>query len=175
MPGSSGIGSPLRTGIFWPCPTPDHPGTPRLFLDRFATEDGRARFHPVEYRGAAEQPDETYPLTLTTGRVMAQYQSGTQTRRVASLVEAEPDAFVEIHVETARGLGIAQGEIVRLTTRRGQADLKARLSRAIRLDTLFVPFHWGGHRPRPTCSPTRRSTRCPAFPSSRSARFAPSH
>lgn len=131
-------------GVFWPCPTEDHPGTPRLFLDRFATEDGRAVFHPVTYAGAAEQPDDDYPLVLTTGRVVSQYQTGAQTRRVAELVAAEPVAFVQLHPDTARGLGIAEGERVRVTTRRGSAELAARLSRDIRLDVLFVPFHWGG-------------------------------
>jgi assimilatory nitrate reductase catalytic subunit len=131
-------------GVFWPCPSADHPGTPRMFLDRFATDDGRARFHPVEHRPAAELPDEDFPYFLTTGRVLAQYQSGTQTRRVAELNAAEPEPFVEIHPETARGLRIAEGDLVILTTRRGRAVVKARLSRDIRFDTLFVPFHWGG-------------------------------
>jgi assimilatory nitrate reductase catalytic subunit len=130
-------------GVFWPCPSADHPGTPRMFLDRFATEDGRARFHPVEHRSAAELPDEDFPYFLTTGRVSTQYQSGTQTRRVAELKAAEPEPFVEIHPETARGLRIAEGDLVVLTTRRGRAFVKARLSRDIRFDTLFVPFHWG--------------------------------
>jgi assimilatory nitrate reductase catalytic subunit len=129
-------------GVFWPCPSTDHPGTPRMFLDRFATEDGRARFHAVEHRSPGELPDAEFPYVLTTGRVLTQYQSGTQTRRVAELDAAEPEAFVEIHPETARGLQIADGEPVVLTTRRGQAVVKARFSRDIRFDTLFVPFHW---------------------------------
>lgn len=131
-------------GVFWPCPGIDHPGTPRMFLDRFATPDGRARFHPIEYRGPAEQPDDDYPMYLTTGRVMAQYQSGTQTRRVAALRKAQPEAFVEIHPAMAKNFGIAENDAVRLTTRRGNAVMKARLSAAIRMDTLFAPFHWGG-------------------------------
>jgi assimilatory nitrate reductase catalytic subunit len=131
-------------GVFWPCPSLDHPGTPRMFLDRFATEDGRARFHAVEHRPAAEIPDEDFPYVLTTGRVLAQYQSGSQTRRVAELNAAAPEPFVEIHPETARGLRIAEGDLVILTTRRGRAIVKARLTRDIRFDTLFVPFHWGG-------------------------------
>jgi assimilatory nitrate reductase catalytic subunit len=133
-----------ENGMFWPCPSADHPGTPRMFLDRFETEDGRARFHPIEHRPAAELPDETFPYILTTGRVLAQYQSGTQTRRVAELNAVEPEPFVEIHPETARGLRIAEGDLVILTTRRGRAIVKARLTRDIRFDTLFVPFHWGG-------------------------------
>ena len=74
-----------REGVFWPCPTPEHPGTPRMFADSFATPDGRARCLVVEHVGAAEQPDADYPVHLTTGRVLAQYQSGAQTRRVAAL------------------------------------------------------------------------------------------
>jgi assimilatory nitrate reductase catalytic subunit len=131
-------------GVFWPCPTPEHPGTRRMFAERFGTEDGRARFHPIEYRGAAEQPDGDFPLLLTTGRVLVQYQSRTQTGRVASLVAAEPDSFVEIHPDTARDLRIADGAPMRVATRRGEVVLKARHSRSIRMDTLFVPFHWAG-------------------------------
>jgi assimilatory nitrate reductase catalytic subunit len=131
-------------GIFWPCPSPDHPGTPRLFLDRFATEDGRARFHAVEPTASAELPDEAFPYFLTTGRLLVHYNSGAQTRRNRELCEAAPEPFVEIHPGTAKTLRIDDGDLVSLTTRRGRAVMKARLSRDIRLDTLFVPFHWGG-------------------------------
>lgn len=131
-------------GIFWPCPDENHPGTPRLFLDRFGTEDGRARFHAVAFQPAAEQPDDEYPLYLTTGRVMAQYQSGTQTRRVAGLKAAAPEAFVQIHPSMAQTYGITSGDEVILTTRRGSAVMKAQLTPSIRLDTLFVPFHYAG-------------------------------
>ena len=131
-------------GVFWPCPTTLQPGTPRLFLDRFATPDGRARFHPVEYRPPAEVPDAEYPMYLTTGRVMAHYQSGSQTRRVAALRNAAPEPFVEIHPAAARGFGIAANDTVRLITRRGSAVMRAHLTPAIRMDTLFSPFHWGG-------------------------------
>ncbi|HUQ92711.1 MAG TPA: molybdopterin dinucleotide binding domain-containing protein [Bryobacteraceae bacterium] len=131
-------------GVFWPCPSEDHPGTPRLFLDRFATADGLARFHPVEYRPPAEEPDSEYPLYLTTGRVLAHYQSGTQTRRVARLVESSPGSFVQIHPSMAHGYGIADGDCVRLVTRRGSARFIAQLTNSIRMDTLFAPFHWGG-------------------------------
>jgi assimilatory nitrate reductase catalytic subunit len=131
-------------GMFWPCPDEQHAGTPRMFLDRFATPDGRAKFHPVEHRDPAEKPNRDYPYTLTTGRVLVHYQSGAQTRRVTELNAAEPEPFVEMHTETARTLGIAAGDFVRLTTPRGGAVLRARMTRDIRLDTFFVPFHWGG-------------------------------
>ncbi|MBV8588657.1 MAG: molybdopterin-dependent oxidoreductase, partial [Acetobacteraceae bacterium] len=152
-------------GVFWPCPNEDHPGTPRLFQDRFATEDGRARFHPVEHRGPAEEPDQTYPYFLTTGRVLTHYQSGAQTRRVPELAAAEPEPFVEIHPDTAGVLGIAAGDTVRLTTRRGSAEMKARLTRDIRRDTLFAPFHWGG------CGSANRLTHGALDPISRIPEF----
>ena len=132
-----------ENGVFWPCPDEQHSGTPRMFLDRFATPNGRARFVPVQYRPAAEEPDGEYPFYLTTGRMMLHYQSGTQTRRTGELRDAAPHAFVEIHPALARRYGIAENDRVRLTTRRGTALVHARLTTTIRLDTLFVPFHWG--------------------------------
>ncbi len=131
-------------GVFWPCPDNRYRGTRRMFLERFGTPDGRAQFHPVEYRAPAETPDADYPMYLTTGRVMAHYQSGSQTRRVQTLSAAVPEPFIEIHPVAARGLGIAANELVRLHTRRGSVTMRAHLSPAIRMDTVFVPFHWGG-------------------------------
>jgi len=131
-------------GLFWPCPDTGHPGTPRLFLDRFGTADGRARFQPVQQRPPGEEPDDEYPLFLTTGRVLTQYQSGNQTRRVPALLEAAPEPFVQVHASVAQTLGIAHGDRVQLTTRRGTAHLTAQVSRTIRMDTLFVPFHYPG-------------------------------
>jgi assimilatory nitrate reductase catalytic subunit len=131
-------------GVFWPCPSTDHPGTPRLFIDRFPTPDGRARFLRVEHREPAEVPDDEYPYVLTTGRVMQHYQSGNQTRRVGALTLALPDARVELHPELARKLGIGNSDMVRLRTRRGSAVFRARITDGLRPDTLFTPFHWGG-------------------------------
>ncbi|PVG84574.1 nitrite reductase [Nocardioides gansuensis] len=129
-------------GVFWPCPDAGHPGTPRMFLDSFAHPDGRARFHVVAYRGAAEQPDDDYPVHLTTGRVLAQYQSGAQTRRVKELPDTGP--FVEIHPMLAGRIGAVDGEPVTLMTRRGTMTAPARVVDTIRPDTVFVPFHWVG-------------------------------
>jgi assimilatory nitrate reductase catalytic subunit len=130
--------------LHWPCPDPNHPGTPRLFAESFPTADGRARFHAVRCAAPAEEPDDEYPLYLTTGRLLAHYQSGTQTRRVRSLHDAAPAAFVEIHPDLARSHGIGAGDQVRLRTRRGAATFIARFSSGMRLDTLFVPFHFSG-------------------------------
>jgi assimilatory nitrate reductase catalytic subunit len=133
-----------RQGVFWPCPSEDGPDSPRLFLERFETPDGRARFLAVEQRDPAEVPDESYPLFLTTGRLLSHYQSGNQTRRVAELAEANPESFVEVHPDTALVLGVVDGERVRVVTRRGQVVCKARLTATIRRDTLFMPFHFSG-------------------------------
>ncbi|MFJ3199016.1 molybdopterin oxidoreductase family protein [Streptomyces sp. NPDC086989] len=131
-------------GVFWPCPQESHPGTPRLFLDRFATEDGRARFVPVSHRDAAEVPDREYPVLLTTGRVVAQYQSGAQTRRVDELNEAAPGPFVELHPRLASRIGAVEGAPLAVVSRRGRAVAPARITDAIRADTVFMPFHWPG-------------------------------
>jgi assimilatory nitrate reductase catalytic subunit len=129
-------------GVFWPCPSADHPGTPRLFGSSFAHEDGLARFVAVEHRGPAEPVDAAYPLHLTTGRVLAQYQSGAQTRRVRELPDDGP--FVEMHPMLARRIGAYDGEPVVITTRRGELKAPARVVDTIRPDTVFVPFHWVG-------------------------------
>lgn len=131
-------------GVFWPCPAEDHPGTPRLFLDRFATPDGRARFTAVGHRPAAEEPDAEYPVLLTTGRVLAQYQSGAQTRRVAELNAAAPGPFVQVHPRLAAALGAAEGDRLVVVSRRGRAVAPARIDAGIRPDTVFMPFHWPG-------------------------------
>ncbi|MDX2557350.1 molybdopterin oxidoreductase family protein [Streptomyces stelliscabiei] len=144
-----------ENGVFWPCPAPAgdlpavpdteaHPGTPRLFLDRFATDDGRARFVPVSHRAAAEEPDAEYPVLLTTGRVVAQYQSGAQTRRVDELNAAAPGPFVELHPRLAERLGAVEGAPLAVVSRRGRAVAPARITTAIRPDTVFMPFHWPG-------------------------------
>lgn len=150
-------------GVFWPCPDPGHPGTPRLFIDAFPTADGRARFHPVQPAPPAEIPDADYPLWLTTGRVLAQYQSGAQTRRVRELPDTGP--FVELHPVLAEQLGLAEGDPARLTSRRGSATLQARVVDSIRADTVFAPFHWSGsgrvnNLTDPTLDP---SSKMPAF------------
>jgi assimilatory nitrate reductase catalytic subunit len=129
-------------GVFWPCPSIEHPGTPRLFLDRFATASGRAQFHAVRHAAAAETPDREYPLTLTTGRVLAHYQTGAMTRRVPALTKAAGPAFADLHPQTATRHGITDGAIFTVRTRRGAARVTARVTRDIRPDTVFVPFHW---------------------------------
>jgi assimilatory nitrate reductase catalytic subunit len=133
-------------GVFWPCPGEAHPGTPRLFTDSFPTPSGRARFHGVRHTAPDEGTDAEYPLYLTTGRVLAQYQSGAQTRRVAKLREMSAEPRAEFHPRAASAYGLRDGETVNLVTRRGRATFKVKVTPCVREDTVFVPFHWGGEQ-----------------------------
>ncbi|WP_062201791.1 molybdopterin oxidoreductase family protein [Demequina salsinemoris] len=130
--------------IHWPCPASDdaHPGTPRVFLESFPTPDGRARMIAVEYVGPRDDVRVEAPVYLVTGRVLTQYQSGAQTRRVGELIDADPLPYVEIHPSLAESYRIEDGALVELTTARGSVQLTARLSADTRPDTVFVPFHW---------------------------------
>ncbi|HEX3281655.1 MAG TPA: formate dehydrogenase subunit alpha [Pyrinomonadaceae bacterium] len=132
-----------QNGVFWPCPTEDHPGTPRLFEERFYHPDGKAKFHAIEYNPPNEVPDDEFPLILTSGRVVYQYLSGNQTRRIGFLVEQCPEPYVEIHPETAMKLKVNDGERVRVVSRRGEGVFPALVVRTIRPDTIFIPYHWG--------------------------------
>ena len=131
-------------GLFWPCPEPGHPGSPRLFAERFFHPDGRARMTPIKFQPPAEEPSESYPFRLTTGRTVYHYLSGTQTRRLGFLNSQAPDPWVEMHPRAAADLGIEDGEIVRVRTVRGSMELRALVAPTIRPDTIFIPFHYGG-------------------------------
>ncbi|MFB8228792.1 molybdopterin oxidoreductase family protein [Cellulosimicrobium sp. NPDC055967] len=131
-------------GLYWPVPSAAHPGTPRTFLDRFATPDGRARMVAVDHVGPTDDVRPDAPLYLVTGRVLQHYQSGAQTRRVAELDRLVPEPFVELHPVLGLRLGVGDGDRARLTTRRGEIEAVARWSDRIRPDTVFMPFHWSG-------------------------------
>jgi assimilatory nitrate reductase catalytic subunit len=132
-------------GLFWPVPAEGHPGTPRLYEGgRFAHPDGRARFHAVPFRESAEVVDDEYPVWLTTGRVVSQYLSGTQTRRIAALVDQYPEPLCELHPRLAERVGVVDGDLVRVTSRRGSMTLPAKVVETIRPDTVFIPYHWPG-------------------------------
>jgi assimilatory nitrate reductase catalytic subunit len=134
-------------GLFWPIPEVGHPGTPRLHEGGiFSHPDGKARFHAVPYRPPAEVVDDEYPVWLTTGRVVSQYLSGTQTRRIASLVDQYPEPLCEIHPKLADTLGIADGDQVTVRSRRGAITLPAAVVTTIRPDTVFIPYHWPGNK-----------------------------
>ena len=153
----------LRAGeaLHWPVPSADHPGTPRLFLNRFGHPDGLAKFQAVDHTGPAEPTDPDYPLHATTGRVLQHYQSGAQTRRVPALMDASPEAFVEVHPDTARLAGVHDGQWAEVTSRRGTVIARVHCVTTIRQDTVFLPFHFPGAQranllTNPALDPTSR-------------------
>ncbi|MET0827480.1 MAG: molybdopterin oxidoreductase family protein, partial [Acidimicrobiales bacterium] len=132
-------------GLFWPIPEVGHPGTPRLYEGgTFFHPDGKARFHGVPFKESAEVVDADYPVWLTTGRVVSQYLSGTQTRRIAALVDQYPEPLCEMHPRLADDLELADGDLVTVTSRRGTMTLPAHVVTTIRPDTVFIPYHWPG-------------------------------
>jgi assimilatory nitrate reductase catalytic subunit len=134
-------------GVFWPCPSLEHPGTPRLFEDgRFYHADGKAHFPGLLWRESGDPVDGQFPIYLTTGRVVSQYLSGTQTRRIGPLVDQYPEPKLEIHPKLADTHGIATGDKVTVTSRRAEITLPAMVVRTIRPDTVFIPYHWPGDK-----------------------------
>ncbi|HEX2488784.1 MAG TPA: molybdopterin dinucleotide binding domain-containing protein, partial [Blastocatellia bacterium] len=145
----------LQGGVFWPCPNENHPGTPRLFekdswnpvakgAGAFYFTDGKARFNVAPYTAPAEDVDEEYPIILTTGRVVSQFLSGTQTRRIGPLVDQYPEPRIEMHPRLAEKLGVEDGDWTTVESRRGQITLRAQVVTTIRPDTIFIPYHWAG-------------------------------
>nr|WP_276322080.1 molybdopterin oxidoreductase family protein [Paenibacillus thalictri] len=130
-------------GVFWPCPAPDHPGSPLLFQERFAHPDGKARLFGILPKMPAEPIDEQYPYILTTGRLSNHYLSGAQTRRTEALAKKTPVPVAEIHPWLAGKIGLRVGERIRITSRRGSIVLQVKVTEGIQPRTVFVPFHWG--------------------------------
>ncbi len=129
-----------RGGLQWPCPTQDHPGTTYLFKGGFPR--GKGRFTVVKYRPSAEVPDEEYPFVLTTGRNLFHYHTGTMTRKVDALNEVSPGPYVEINAEDAREMEIEDDTVIRVVSRRGSIELKARVSNRPDRGVVFIPFHF---------------------------------
>ena len=124
----------------WPVPTDDHPGTPYLHKGRFSR--GRGHFHAIEFKEAAELPDDEYPFILTTGRMMFQFHTGTMTRRSEKLEAEAPEAYVELHPDDAARIGLNGSTRVRVASRRGEIELKAHVTPYIRPGVVFIPFHY---------------------------------
>ncbi len=131
-------------GLRWPCPDDKHPGTDILHTQRFSTPDGKARMAAVANQPPAEAASPEYPILLTTGRIVLHYNSGSMTLRSPSLQERDPELYVEIHPEDAHGLGIAAGDMVVVSTRRGKTEARARLTEKVRPGVVFMPFHYHG-------------------------------
>jgi assimilatory nitrate reductase catalytic subunit len=155
-----------QLGVFWPCYSedprtgaaiPDFPGTPRLFepgsynpvakgVGPFYFPDGRARFNVADFRTPVDDADDEYPVYLTTGRVVSQFLSGTQTRRIGPLVKQYAEPRMEMHPRLAEKLGILDGDWATAETRRGAITLRAQVVTTIRPDTIFIPYHWAGQK-----------------------------
>jgi formate dehydrogenase alpha subunit len=128
-------------GLQWPCPFDDHPGTPILHTNTFVR--GRGRFIPLKYSPPGEMADADYPLILTTGRSLYHYHTGTMTRKVSGLNIIEPEGVVEINPQDAARLNVAQGDRVRVSSRRGDVVTKAKVTEAVPLGLVFMTFHFG--------------------------------
>lgn len=127
--------------LCWPCPDEKHPGTPILHVGKFTR--GKGLFAPIEYKPADEAVDDAFPLTLTTGRVLQHYHSMTMTGRSFGLMALEPECFVEMNERDAKKARIADGAMVRVVTRRGAVEVRARVGARVPRGTIFMPFHWG--------------------------------
>lgn len=126
-------------GVHWPCPTLDHPGTPYLFADGFPR--GRGKFWELNFTADSEMPDEEFPFHFTTGRVLYHWHGGTMTRR-SRLDAAYPDPVVEVHPSDARKLGLADGDWIEITSRRGQIAARTLITRRSPPGTVFMSFHF---------------------------------
>ena len=127
-------------GLQWPCPSPEHAGTPVLHVGGAAR--GLGQFSPAPYRPSTEQPDEAYPLVLMTGRVLEQYNATAMTARTQGLNEMDGTSFIELNERDAADLGICDGDRVRVTSRRGTLTTEARVSGKTRPGETWMPFHF---------------------------------
>jgi predicted molibdopterin-dependent oxidoreductase YjgC len=127
-------------GLQWPCPNPEHPGMPFLHSDKFTR--GKGYFTPLEYKPSMELPDDDYPFLLTTGRSMFQFHTGTMTRKISGLNILRGEEFVEVNPEDALALGIADGEKVRIASRRGEVTAKAKVTEVSPKGVVFMTFHF---------------------------------
>lgn len=146
VPSYSGL-SPERLqntigGIPWPCLAADDPGTPILYTKAFNRPGGKGKMLPAEYLPPAESTSDEYPLVLTSGRVVLHYNAGAMTRRTRALQEREPELFVQVNPQTAESYGVREQAEALVTTRRGEARAKVRITRRIPPGVLFMPFHF---------------------------------
>jgi predicted molibdopterin-dependent oxidoreductase YjgC len=129
-------------GLQWPCTDLEHPGTPYLHSPHPALPGGRGRFFPVEYQPPIEQPDSEYPFVLTTGRTLYHYNSATMTMREGGILEKQEQPFFEISAEDAAALGIADGEVARLVSRRGELRAEAHYSERVYPGLVWMALHF---------------------------------
>jgi formate dehydrogenase alpha subunit len=162
----SGISYPRieNHGIQWPCPTPDHPGTPTLYLDKFNTPSGKGKLFPVEYSEQNEKVDLQYPFLLNSGRILYHYHSSTMSRRAKVLRDFIDKSYVLMHPIDAQKLGITNGQKVKLRSKRGELNTYLKISEEVLEGELFMPWHF-------TESQVNRLTRDELDPFSKIAPF----
>ncbi len=129
-------------GIQWPCPDKDHPGTATLFMEKFNTPNGLGKLHPVDYAEQTERANAKYPFVLNTGRILYQYHSSTMSRRNKSLNDFANEAYLLMHPDDAEKYGFHEGDMVKITSRRGQIETVVRISEEVLQGELFMPFHF---------------------------------
>ena len=128
----------------WPCPSEDHPGTPRRYLDKkFATPDGLARFVACHHKLPLEMPSLMYPYTLTTGRLASQWHTMTRTGKIQRLAGQASVPYADINPDDAEAQEISDGDLITITSARGQATVVAKISSRLMQGVVFMPFHWG--------------------------------
>ncbi len=142
-----------QEGLQWPCPTPDHPGTPRLHTERFATPSGKGRFMPLEYKESAETACDDYPLILTTDRSLFHFHTSTMTGHVAGLVQLDSEELLRIHPDDATRLAITTGQRVRVSSRRGQIEVRADVTDICPPGVVSATFHFPDARTNVLTSP----------------------
>jgi formate dehydrogenase alpha subunit len=129
-----------KSAIPWPCPAPDHPGTPILHTQKFTR--GNGLFHAIEYRPPEELTDDEYPMQLTTGRFFPHYHTGTMTRNSPSLHNEMPEGYVEVHPSDAKRIGLKNREDARILSRRGEVVSKVLITDMVAPGTVFMSFHF---------------------------------
>jgi formate dehydrogenase alpha subunit len=147
VPAYAGISQNRATtpgGVQWPCPSAEHPGTPTLHTEGFATASGKGQFLPVNYQPPAEAISNDYPLVLTTGRLALHYNSGTMTRRTGPLMDRISKPQLEIHPDDARQFNIVDGSPTRVITARGEITAEAQVTSTVEPGVVFLPFHFPG-------------------------------
>ena len=131
-----------KQGIQWPCPTKDHPGTTTLYTELFSRPGGLAQFMPLDHVGSGEVPDATFPLVLITGRIREHYNNGSMTRRSSGIAEVASEELVEISAEDAQALGITHMDWVKVSSRRGEVKVRAKVTDRSQTGNVFMTFHY---------------------------------
>ncbi|MBT3275746.1 MAG: formate dehydrogenase subunit alpha, partial [Spirochaetales bacterium] len=129
-----------KVGLQWPCPDRQHPGTKFLHSGTFSR--GKGKFYPVEFLPPKEMPDAEYPFILTTGRMLQHWHTGSMTRRSEVLHDLVPTGSIELNPEDAVTIGILEGEMLKVSSRRGKIDVPAQVTKKVAPGTVFLTFHF---------------------------------